>query len=120
MNERFNDKFTHGCLSLQCLRSRAEAKVIIEACADTTMTYDRSGVLVVSGVDNPHAVVCGFHLAAPNQDYIDDLVDALAALNPDVVLHMHCTGRDFIETMRQRLLEKLVLANVGSRYTYGV
>ena len=52
--------------------------------------------------------------------YIDYTVDALTELDPDVVLPMHCTGRDFIETMRRRMPEKLVVANVGSRYTFGV
>ena len=66
-----------------------------------------------------HAVIGGFHLAASQQDYIDHTVDALAELNPDVVLPMHCTGRDFIEAMRRRMPEKLVVSNLGSRYTFG-
>jgi len=45
---------------------------------------------------------------------------SLADLDPDVVLPMHCTGRDFIETMRHRMPDKLVGANLGSRYTFGV
>ncbi len=76
--------------------------------------------MTVAGTDKVHAVMGGFHLAASKQDYIDYTVDALTELNPDVVLPMHCTGRDFIETMRRRMPEKLVVANVGSRYTFGV
>ena len=71
-------------------------------------------------MDRLHAVVGGFHLAASNQDYINHTVDTLSELDPDVVLPMHCSGRGFIETFCNRMPEKLVGANLGSKYTFGV
>jgi 7,8-dihydropterin-6-yl-methyl-4-(beta-D-ribofuranosyl)aminobenzene 5'-phosphate synthase len=65
-------------------------------------------------------VVGGFHLAASKLDYINHTVDALADLDPDVVIPMHCTGSAFIEILRNRMPEKLVGANLGSKYTFGI
>jgi 7,8-dihydropterin-6-yl-methyl-4-(beta-D-ribofuranosyl)aminobenzene 5'-phosphate synthase len=43
----------------------------------------------------------------------------MEAINPDVIVPMHCTGTAFIEMLRERMPEKLVHSNVGSRFTFG-
>jgi 7,8-dihydropterin-6-yl-methyl-4-(beta-D-ribofuranosyl)aminobenzene 5'-phosphate synthase len=57
---------------------------------------------------------------AADQDYIERTVTELAELKPDVVIPMHCSGADFIESMRRRMPELLVTTNVGTRFTFGV
>jgi len=32
---------------------------------------------------------------------------------------MHCTGTRFIDTMRERMPDRLVTSNLGSRFTFG-
>ena len=94
--------------------------VVISSCGHIGIVNSVKSAMATSGVDKLHAVVGGFHLAASKQDYIDHTVNALADLDPDVVIPMHCTGKAFIETMRNRMPDKLVGANLGSRYTFGV
>jgi len=36
------------------------------------------------------------------------------------MVSMHCSGADFIETMRRRMPNQLVTTNVGTRFTVGV
>jgi 7,8-dihydropterin-6-yl-methyl-4-(beta-D-ribofuranosyl)aminobenzene 5'-phosphate synthase len=103
-----------------CYVVRGRGLVVISACGHIGIVNTVKSAMVVSGVSKLHAVIGGFHLAASKQDYIDHTVDAIAELNPDVVLPMHCTGRDFIETMRRRMPDKLIVSNLGSRYTFGV
>jgi len=50
----------------------------------------------------------------------DARVEGLEALEPDVVIPMHCSGADFIDTMRRRMPRQLVTTNVGTRFTFGV
>ena len=102
-----------------CYLVRDRGLVVISSCGHIGIVNTVKTAMTVAGTDKLHAVVGGFHLAASKQDYIDYTVDALAELDPDVVLPMHCTGRDFIETMRQRMPDKLVGANLGSQYTFG-
>jgi 7,8-dihydropterin-6-yl-methyl-4-(beta-D-ribofuranosyl)aminobenzene 5'-phosphate synthase len=33
---------------------------------------------------------------------------------------MHCTGANFIAAMHRRIPDRIVAANVGSRFTFGV
>lgn len=102
-----------------CYLVRDRGLVVISACGHIGIVNTVKTAMTVARTDKLHAVVGGFHLAASKQDYIDYTVAALAELDPDVVLPMHCTGRDFIETMRRRMPDKLVGANLGSRYTFG-
>jgi 7,8-dihydropterin-6-yl-methyl-4-(beta-D-ribofuranosyl)aminobenzene 5'-phosphate synthase len=44
----------------------------------------------------------------------------LQALNPDVIVPMHCTGERFIDMLRQQMPDRVVYSNVGSRYTFGL
>ena len=67
-----------------------------------------------------HAVIGGFHLGIAPPDYVEHTVAELKALDPDVVLPMHCSGRAFVAQMAREMPERLVLSNTGSRFTFGV
>ena len=41
------------------------------------------------------------------------------ALDPDVVLPMHCSGSAFPAGVAKEMPEKPVLCNTGSRFTFG-
>jgi 7,8-dihydropterin-6-yl-methyl-4-(beta-D-ribofuranosyl)aminobenzene 5'-phosphate synthase len=43
----------------------------------------------------------------------------MQAINPAVIVPMHCTGERFIEMVRQNMPDRVVYASVGSRYTFG-
>ena len=73
----------------------------------------------VANVSKLHAVIGGFHLGMAPPEYIQHTVDELASLNPDVIVPMHCTGAPFIELMRQRMPDRVVASNLGSRFTFG-
>ena len=75
--------------------------------------------MAAANVDKVHAVVGGFHLGLASLDYLQHSLRELEALNPDVIVPMHCTGAPFIAMMRERMPEKLVYSNVGSRFTFG-
>ena len=98
---------------------RDKGLVVISSCGHIGIVNTVHAALAATGVDRLHAVLGGFHLVASKQDYIDHTVDALLELNPDIVIPMHCTGPAFIDTMRRRAPEKLVVGNLGSRYTFG-
>jgi 7,8-dihydropterin-6-yl-methyl-4-(beta-D-ribofuranosyl)aminobenzene 5'-phosphate synthase len=103
-----------------CYLVRGRGLVVISACSHVGIINAVKTSLAVTGVEKLHAVVGGFHLAASNQEYVNHTVDVFEELNPDVVLPMHCSGPSFIETMRNRMPEKLVRANLGSRYVFGL
>jgi 7,8-dihydropterin-6-yl-methyl-4-(beta-D-ribofuranosyl)aminobenzene 5'-phosphate synthase len=72
-----------------------------------------------ANVDRVHAVMGGFHLGPANVDYLQHTLQELQAINPDVIVPMHCTGERFIDMLRQKMPDRVVYSNVGSRYTFG-
>ncbi len=76
--------------------------------------------MAVSGVDKLHAVVGGFHLGVAPPDYVEHTIAEMKALAPDVVIPMHCTGRNFIARMRAEMPDRLIDWNTGSRFTFGI
>jgi 7,8-dihydropterin-6-yl-methyl-4-(beta-D-ribofuranosyl)aminobenzene 5'-phosphate synthase len=75
--------------------------------------------MAVSNVQKLHAVLGGFHLGIAPPDYIEHTVAELKALDPDVVVPMHCSGRGFIAGVLREMPDKVVLSNTGSRFTFG-
>ena len=103
-----------------CYIVKGRGLVVISSCGHAGIVNSVKTAMAVSGIDKLHAVVGGFHLTTSKPDYIEHTIDELGALNPDVVIPMHCTGVKFIEAMRRRMPSRLVASNLGSRFTFGV
>ena len=94
--------------------------VVVSSCGHAGILNTVRTAMAVSGVQKLHAVIGGFHLGPAPMDYVDHTVAELKALDPDVVIPMHCSGTKFQAAMRAAMPEKLVLANTGSRFVFGV
>lgn len=103
-----------------CYVVKGKGLVVITSCGHVGLINTVKTAMAVSGVTKLHAVVGGFHLGPAPLDYVEHTVDELQTLNPDVILPMHCSGTNFIESVRRRMPAKLVTSNVGSRFTFGV
>lgn len=101
-----------------CYIIQGKGLVVITSCGHVGLINTTKAAMAVSGVSKLHAVIGGFHLGPAPLDYIEHTIDELAALDPDVVLPMHCSGTNFIEAMRRRMPEKLVTTNVGSLFRF--
>jgi 7,8-dihydropterin-6-yl-methyl-4-(beta-D-ribofuranosyl)aminobenzene 5'-phosphate synthase len=93
--------------------------VVISSCGHVGLINTIRHAMAISGVSKLHAVIGGFHLVTAPQEYIEQTVTELETLKPDVVIPMHCSGADFIDSMRRRMPEQLVTTNVGTRFTFG-
>ena len=102
-----------------CYLVRDRGLVVISSCGHAGIVNSVRTAMAVAGTDKLHAVVGGFHLGMSKPDYIQHTVDELEKLQPDVVVPMHCTGTGFIELMKQRMPDRLVGSNLGSRFTFG-
>ena len=103
-----------------CYIVKGKGLVVISSCGHTGIINTVKTAMTVANVDKLHAVIGGFHLGLAPLEYIQHTVDELETLDPDVILPMHCTGSNFIEMTRQRLPDKLVTSNVGTRFTFGL
>jgi len=103
-----------------CYIVQGRGLVVISSCGHVGLINTIKAAMAVSGVDKLHAVLGGFHLGPAPQDYVDHTVTELERLSPDVVIPMHCSGAKFIASMQRQMPDRLVAANIGSRFTFGV
>ena len=102
-----------------CYIVKGRGLVVISSCGHTGIINTVRGAMAAANVDKVHAVVGGFHLGMAPLPYLQSTLQEMEAINPDVIVPMHCTGTAFIEMLRERMPEKLVHSNVGSRFTFG-
>jgi 7,8-dihydropterin-6-yl-methyl-4-(beta-D-ribofuranosyl)aminobenzene 5'-phosphate synthase len=103
-----------------CYIVQGRGLVVISSCGHSGIVNTVKSAMAVSGIDKLHAVIGGFHLGVAPADYIGHTVAELKALNPDLVVPMHCTGKAFIAAALREMPEQTVLTNTGSRFTFGV
>jgi 7,8-dihydropterin-6-yl-methyl-4-(beta-D-ribofuranosyl)aminobenzene 5'-phosphate synthase len=103
-----------------CYIVQGRGLVVISSCGHVGLINTIKAAMAVSGAGKLHAVLGGFHLGPAPQDYVDHTVTELERLSPDVVIPMHCSGAKFIAAMHQRMPDRVVAANIGSRFTFGV
>ena len=93
--------------------------VVLSGCGHAGIVNTVRSAMKAAGVDNVHAVIGGFHLGTSPKEYLQHTLQELERINPDVILPMHCTGEPFIAMLRERMPDKVVYSNVGSRFTFG-
>ena len=103
-----------------CYIVQGRGLVVISSCGHTGIVNTVRTAMAIANTSKLHAVVGGFHLGLAPMDYINHTVDALAELDPDVIIPMHCTGPNFIRAMSERMPGRVLASNLGSRFTLGV
>jgi len=103
-----------------CYIVEGRGLVVLSSCSHSGFINAIRTAMAVSGVGKLHAVVGGFHLGVAPPDYLDHAIAELQSLDPDIVIPMHCTGRAFTARIAEAMPDRLVLANTGSRFTFGV
>ncbi len=92
--------------------------VVISGCSHAGIINTVLYAKKLTGVEKVYAVLGGFHLSgAFYEKILQETVDQLKALSPEVVIPMHCTGRKAMELLSREFPSSFVLNSVGSRIT---
>lgn len=95
---------------------RGKGLVVLTACGHAGVVNTVMHAREVTGVEEVHAVIGGFHLSGAPEERIQRTVDDLLAFDPDHVVPMHCTGLETIDALRERAPEKVLFNSAGTRY----
>jgi 7,8-dihydropterin-6-yl-methyl-4-(beta-D-ribofuranosyl)aminobenzene 5'-phosphate synthase len=93
--------------------------VVISSCGHSGIVNTVQQAIEASGISKLHAVMGGFHLFAAPDDYLARTVNELKALNPDVVIPLHCSGPGMVTAMRELLADRLVTSTTGTEFQFG-
>lgn len=102
-----------------CFNVKDRGLVIISSCGHVGIVNSARQAQEVSGVQKVHALVGGFHLGPAQPDYLNQVIGDIKALNPDVIVPMHCSGENFIRAVRESMPDKLLVSYTGARVTFG-
>jgi 7,8-dihydropterin-6-yl-methyl-4-(beta-D-ribofuranosyl)aminobenzene 5'-phosphate synthase len=92
--------------------------VVISSCSHRGVVNAVKQAMEVSGVNKLHALIGGFHLGPAPMDYTKHITAEIVALNPDVVVPMHCSGENFVEAMQAIAPHRLLLGSAGAQLTF--
>jgi 7,8-dihydropterin-6-yl-methyl-4-(beta-D-ribofuranosyl)aminobenzene 5'-phosphate synthase len=93
--------------------------VVLSSCSHRGIVNATKQAMAVSGVNKVYALLGGFHLGPAPTDYTKHVVTELVALDPDIVVPMHCSGENFVEAMRDIAPDRLFIGSTGAMMTFG-
>lgn len=102
-----------------CFNVKDKGLVVISSCGHVGIVNSARQAQEVSGVQKIHALVGGFHLGPAPADYLGQVIAEIKALNPDVIIPMHCSGDNFIRAVRETMPETLMVPATGAKLTFG-
>ena len=102
-----------------CFNIKDRGLVVISSCGHVGIVNSARQAQEVSGVQKIHALMGGFHLGPATADYLNQVMAEIKALDPDVIIPMHCSGDNFTRAVRAQMPDKLLEATTGSRVTFG-
>jgi 7,8-dihydropterin-6-yl-methyl-4-(beta-D-ribofuranosyl)aminobenzene 5'-phosphate synthase len=111
------DDFEHEQATAYHVKGRG--LVVMTSCGHRGIVNSVRTAMKVSGVDKLHAVLGGFHLAPHAPEYQRQTLAELKALNPDVLIPMHCSGETFISMVQQEMPDRFIRSSTGTRFVFG-
>ncbi len=95
---------------------RDKGLVVITGCGHAGIVNILRYARELAGVDRVYAVLGGFHLAYPFDAIIPLVCDALAELDPQVIVPAHCTGWKAVHALAARFPNAFIQNSVGTRF----
>jgi 7,8-dihydropterin-6-yl-methyl-4-(beta-D-ribofuranosyl)aminobenzene 5'-phosphate synthase len=105
----------------QCLimNRRGKGLVIVTGCGHAGIVNIARHAQALTGVQEIHAVVGGFHLSGPaSATVVPPTIAALEELRPNYVMPAHCTGWQATHQIARALPDAFIASAVGTALTF--
>ena len=102
-----------------CFNVKDRGLVVISSCGHAGIVNTARQAMEASGVKKLHAALGGFHLFPAPEDYVRKTIAELKALDPDVIIPMHCSGPTMVVLLRTELADRLIVSSTGTEYVFG-
>jgi 7,8-dihydropterin-6-yl-methyl-4-(beta-D-ribofuranosyl)aminobenzene 5'-phosphate synthase len=102
-----------------CFHVKDRGLVVISSCGHAGIVNTARQAMAVSGVNKIHAALGGFHLFPATEEYVRTTIAEMKALNPDVIIPMHCSGPTMVALMRTDLADRLLTSTTGTEFQFG-
>jgi len=112
-----DDKHIHEHAT--CFNVKDRGLVVISSYGHTGIINSSKRAMEVSGVQKLHAAMGGFHLFPANDAYLAKTLAEFKALDPDVLIPMHCSGPSLIAMMRTEMADRVITSTPGTEFVFG-
>jgi 7,8-dihydropterin-6-yl-methyl-4-(beta-D-ribofuranosyl)aminobenzene 5'-phosphate synthase len=102
-----------------CYKLKDRGLVVISSCGHSGIVNATRQAMKVAGVDKVHAILGGFHLFPADDEYLRQTIVELKAINPDVLIPMHCSGPGLAFALRSQMPDQFVPSTNGTEYVFG-
>ena len=102
-----------------CFNVKDRGLVVMSSCGHAGIVNTARQAMEVSGVKKLHAALGGFHLFPAPDDYLRQTVAELKALDPDVLIPMHCSGPSLVALLRSDMADRVLTSSTGTEYVFG-
>jgi 7,8-dihydropterin-6-yl-methyl-4-(beta-D-ribofuranosyl)aminobenzene 5'-phosphate synthase len=101
------------------IKLKGKGLIVISGCAHAGIINTVEYAKKITGTDEVHAVLGGFHLTGHLFDQIiQPTIDEMKRIKPDYVVPMHCTGWKAINRFAEKMPEEFLLNTVGTTYVF--
>jgi 7,8-dihydropterin-6-yl-methyl-4-(beta-D-ribofuranosyl)aminobenzene 5'-phosphate synthase len=99
-------------------RVKNRGLVILGGCSHAGIINTITHICNVSGTNEVHAVLGGFHLTGAGEAQIKPTVRAMQKIDPHLVVPTHCTGWTAINAFAAVMPDRFVLNSVGTSFLF--
>ena len=97
------------------IRLKEKGLVVISGCSHAGIVNTLLFARKITGVNQIHAVMGGFHLSGPTfERIIESTISELKEMEPKLLVPMHCTGWEAIQRFSEEFPSPFVLNSVGT------
>ncbi|MDD5233443.1 MAG: MBL fold metallo-hydrolase [Syntrophales bacterium] len=98
---------------------KGKGLLVLSGCAHSGIVNTVQYAREVTGVDQVHVIMGGFHLSGPAfEPIIGRTTEELKKLKPAYIVPTHCTGRKAIMHMEREMPERFILNMSGTKLTF--
>jgi 7,8-dihydropterin-6-yl-methyl-4-(beta-D-ribofuranosyl)aminobenzene 5'-phosphate synthase len=92
--------------------------IVVTGCAHAGVVNTIRHGLALTGATRVRAVIGGFHLIRATPDRLRQTIEALHALQPELLIPIHCTGDRAVAELSRAFGERLRYAHAGSELRF--
>jgi 7,8-dihydropterin-6-yl-methyl-4-(beta-D-ribofuranosyl)aminobenzene 5'-phosphate synthase len=102
-----------------CYAVKGLGLIVIASCSHRGVLNSIRRAQAVSGIEQVHAVIGGFHLVRPRtEDEARKTAAEMVTINPKYIIPMHCTGEVFIAEALRLMPDKVIRPYVGNKFEF--
>jgi 7,8-dihydropterin-6-yl-methyl-4-(beta-D-ribofuranosyl)aminobenzene 5'-phosphate synthase len=101
-----------------CFKVKSKGLVVLSGCGHAGIVNTVKHAQKITGINEVHAILGGFHLINAKPEVIRNTVDAIHAMKPDYIAPTHCTGFEALVAFNNRMPDEFILNTAGTQYTF--